>query len=215
MTATTFVEFADYVRPFIPGVPDTALQAAVRSASIEFCDQSMYWIYDHDPITTLADINEYDLDAPCDGIPARVLVAFFNDIPLVPKSEDQLVNLFGDNWRDRTGDPRYYLQDRYEDLIVAPCPTERTANAITLRIAVKPTQSSTEIDSDVYEQWAEYIGYGARARLHEIPNQMYSDPAMSARCWAMFKYGIGKAKIERNRSLTRARQFLQPSRGAL
>jgi len=215
MTATSFDTFAEYIRPYLPGVPDVALIHATRASCIEFCDRSMIWTYNHDNITTLANISEYDLDAPCNGIPARVLVAFFENIPLEPKSEDELISLFGDNWRERTGDPQYYLQDNAETLVVAPRPTERTANAISLIIAVKPTQSSTEVSSEVYEQWAEYIGYGARARLHEVPNQLYSDMAAANRYHSMFKHGISLAKIERNRSLTRARQYLQPNRGAL
>lgn len=216
MTDTTrFSEMLHLVRPNAPTAPEDLMVNALRQAAIQFCDETHYWLYDHDPITTLADIATYDLDAPCDGIVCRVVQAHFESRLMKPVSLDQIAQIYGTRWEAATGDPMYYLQDNYRELIVVPCPTERTANAIRLRLAVKPSQASEDIDTDVYDQWGEVLAHGALARIYGVPGQMYSDEGQSAKYWAMFTHGVGRGKIERNRSLTRNRPKARPGRGYL
>ncbi len=73
-----------------------------------------------------------------------------------------------------------------------------------LRTALAPTQDSTEIDSEIYEQWAEAIAWGARARLLAQPRQDYTDKAGAIEAAKMFNYHISRARIQMNKGLTRA-----------
>lgn len=213
MSTTRFDDMLHLVEPYVPFASKDQMVDALRQSAIEFCKETQVWVYEHDPITTLADISTYDLDCPCDGQVVRIMQAFFENCEMAPVSLDSVPKKFGYNWQTREGDPRYYLHDVPGEVIVVPRPTERTSNAITLRIAVAPTQTSDEIDTDVYNQWGETLAHGARARLHETPDQMYSDTAQADRNWALFNHGKGRAKIERNRSSTRMRPRLQPNYG--
>lgn len=212
MTSVTYDSFFPEVLPYVHDCPEIVAINAIRNTCIEFCDKSHYYIFEHDPIVGLAGVSSYDLDLPTGTTAARILDAWYDNNTLEPKSEDDLKRIFPLNWRTMEGQPSFYMSYVPDTVIISPTPSITETGALTLLVAIKPTRASTTIDSTIYERWAEQIGFGARARLYDTPNQPYADPAQAVKFRGWFESAIGEAKIERNRGLTRTTLRVRPPR---
>lgn len=201
--STRYENFLPEVLPYARDCPEVVAINAVRNACIDFCDQSLWLLYHHDPIDVVAGESTYELDLPDGTTTARILDAWYDSTPLAPIGEDDLKSMFYSDWRDALGEPRFYTHLDPSELVLAPIPQEDADEALAMIVALRPTRDSVEVDDTLYERWAEWIGWGARARLHDIPAQPFTDPAMAMKARQMFQHGIGLAKIERNRGLTR------------
>lgn len=204
--------FFPEVLPYVHDVPEFVAVNAIRNACIEFCDKSLYLQYTHDPITLLPRVSEYQLELPDDTVSARVVAGWVGNLPLTFKSEEDLQRIYPLDWRQMGGRPQYLTQRVSWEVIVAPFSDYKMLNGMKLIVALKPSRSSTTVDRVIHERWAEAIGFGARARLYDTPNQPYYDPqsAMKYRTW--FESAIGEAKTERNRGLTRNTTRVRPPR---
>lgn len=202
--------FLPEVLPYVPECPEIVAVNAIRNAVIEFCDKSLWLVYEHDPITIYANNGVYELDLPNETISARILDGWVNNLPVVPRGEDEIKRLYPFNWREIEGRPMSVTQLDPTEVIFVPRPTDSDVYTAQLLVALKPTRSSLNCDDSLFERWAEKIGFGARARLHELPGQTFSDPNLALRYRALFNQAIGEAKIERNRGLTRAAMRVRP-----
>lgn len=212
MSTTTYESFFPEVLPYVHDVPEFVALNAIRNACIEFCEKSDYLVTTLDPIPLIANISTYDLDLPTGTQLARIISAWVGNLPITFKSAEDLQRIYPLDWRQMGGRPQYLTQENPNEIIVVPFCDYSLPDGIKMIVAVKPTRSSTTIDSLVYERWAEHIGFGARARLYDTPNQPYHDPqqAMKFRTW--FESAIGEAKMERNRGLTRNTTRVRPPR---
>ncbi len=214
MTDTPLADFLPQVIPYMPSVPDPVALDAIRSALIDFCNASHWWLVEHDPVTTLKAVATYDLDPPVDAQVIRVHHAWHDGQALFPSSEDELHRLLGPTWYERTGTPRYISQMSSYEVMLTPTPEVATTNGLRMLVALAPSRGSDAVDEGLFNRWAEKIGYGARARLHETPNTTYYDPKAAVYYRRLFAAAIGEAKVERNRGLTRFQPHLRPPRGA-
>lgn len=209
---TTYDAFLPEVLPYVPECPEIVALNAVRNACIEFCEKSLYWLYTHDPITTLDNVASYDLSLPANTTTVAILDSWYINTPLMPKGEDELNRIYPLNWPSLYGTPKYLTQKTPNTVVLVPYPLIGVSQAFTLMVALKPTRASSGIDDSIYENWAEGIGYGARARIHSLPQQSFTDPMAALKYDAMFHTAVGKATVARNRGLARATQRVRPPR---
>lgn len=57
----------------VPGCPDTLVENNVRSSVIEFCQRSNAYQAELDPVTTVGNIFEYDLEPPSGTTVQKIL----------------------------------------------------------------------------------------------------------------------------------------------
>jgi hypothetical protein len=212
MSTVSYDLFLPEVMPYIHDTPEFVIINAIRNACIEFCDKSLLWQYEHDPITALPNVNTYEFDLPTGTTTARIMSAWYMNLPMMSKSEDDLYRIFPMDWRTMVGRPQFYTQNNASEVIIAPAPQILSVAGFKFIMALKPTRASTTIDGDIYERWAEHIAFGARARLYDTPNQPYSDPQQAIKYRQWFESAIGEAKVERNRGLNRATIKVRPPR---
>ena len=205
-----YEDFLTEVMPYVRDCPEFVAVNALRNAMIEFCDKSMLWQYEVDPIDTVAGTTEYTLALPNGTGLARIMDLFYNGHRLLPKSETELAKLYVDDWRSQEGEPSYYTQRWPNVVILCPAPSTSIQNGLDLLVALRPTRASIAVDDFLFERWAEEIAFGARARLMAISGQPYTDQVQASYYRAKFDAVIGKAKIELNRGLTRATQYVRP-----
>jgi len=210
MTDVTYDVYLREVLPLVPGVAEPVAINAIRNAVIEFCEGSDWLQFEHAPITTVPNVADYEFEFDGDYVEARVMTAYLNR-QLKPISEEELRQRYGStvNWRDLVGEPRFYIQMSKDMVRLVPMPLERVQNGLKMVIAIKPTRDSEGADETIYQQWAEGIAIGARARLHEIPGQPFYDPNTANVLRLRFRDVIAAARIERNRGLTRANLRVQ------
>jgi hypothetical protein len=84
-----------------------------------------------------------------------------------------------------------------------PIPYESRSDILSVRVAIAPTRDAESIDSEIYEQFAERIGYGARARLYNTPRQPYYDKNAALEMMKLFRTSISEVRIMVNKGLPR------------
>lgn len=200
-----YTEFFPEVMPYFPGIPEPLAINAVRNAAIEFCDKTDWLFYTPILQDLIAGEDEYDLtlDVPTDTTVARVQAVWCNDLPVLPKSEDDLRRLYGLDWRKQTGRPVYYTQYTNNTLVLAPTPSVSSSQALAMTLVLRPTRDSTTCDDSLHDRWVETIAYGARMRLHEAAGHAYENPQLAEKYRVLFKNGINQAIVERTRGLAR------------
>jgi hypothetical protein len=207
-----YEDFLPEVIPYVHDCPELVAVNAVRNACLEFCDASMWLLYEQPDILTVAGVGRYELDLPDFTQTARILEAWHNQYPLSPLSEDDLRKLYQFDWREVEGSPRYITSLTPNEVALVPSPTITSAGTLKSIVALRPTRDSIDIDDTIYDRWAEVIGTGARARLMSISNQPFYDPAGSAANRIAFKTGIANAARERLRGFQRSVSRVRPPR---
>ena len=203
-------KFMTEVLPYVHDCPEIAAINAIRNAVIEFCEESKILQETLDSITLIPKLNNYDLDVADGYRPVGVMQAWSSNLPMTPKSADDLGRIYPQDWREMSGNPQYFMQYRPDELIVVPFSDTRRVGALRVIVAIAPTRDSQEVEDIVWQKYAETIGFGARSRLYDTPNQPYYDPNFAQLFRAKFMNGIGKAKIDATRSFTRAGTRVRP-----
>lgn len=212
MAWAQFEAFLPEVLPYVRECPEIAAINAIRNTCIEFCEQSQFLRYQHDPITIAIGQAEYDLEVPAGYGVCAIIACNLGYRPLVPKAEEELVRIAGPSWRTEPGSLSYIVQDTYDTVRVVAVPDQLQDDPLTLTLAIRPLRSAVKIDAVILERWSEVIGYGTRARLHDTPGQPYSDMEAAKRFRKWFQSGYGRAKIEANRGLGRGPIVALPNR---
>ena len=180
------------VLPYVPLCPDTLVEQAIRSATIEFCERSKAFILDIDPLSTIAGVFEYDFDIPTGTEVHQILYMTYdgNDMdPISPRS----LELNYPDWRNRTGNPHVYLQKTPTTFWVVPVPSG--SKELILSVALKPTTASNNIDTTVANTYRDAIIYGALYRLLRMPNREWSDVGAAQEYLFQFTQEIQQAEL--------------------
>jgi hypothetical protein len=192
MSNISYEEFFPFVQPMVPSCPDPSMVVAIRSACIEFCEETNYLTEEVDE-TLLANESTYELSVPTHNSLNLILELYANGLKILPKSPLELEKMFnGMYWRDMPGPPRYYTMLNNNEITICPYPD--VVGTLTGRFSYAPTRSSTVVDERVFDDYAEVIAYGALARIHGQPDQAYSDPAKQMMAERKFMSGIANAK---------------------
>lgn len=211
MSTTAYDAFLPEVMPYLHGCPEVLALNAIRNAVIEFCEQSHWYLYTSPDIDVYTDEVEYTVLLPTDTRLALLQEAWFEDRPMEFKTPEEMGSMYQRDWRVISSAPRYITFLDPDVLQIVPSPQEDSAGGLRVIAAIAPTRSSTGADTSLFERWLEPIASGARWRLNDMPGQPFSDPAQAAKNRALFMYGISKAKIERNRGLTRGPVVARPA----
>jgi hypothetical protein len=130
--------------------------------------------------------------------------AYFNTNLLIPQPIDTLANIYrmGD-WQQVQGSPQYYTQIIKPEIRLVPYPYEDVPGALTVRVAIAPTRDSSEISSEIYENFLNVIANGARSILYGTPGQPYFDRVSAKDSERVYRAGVSDARIAVNKGLTR------------
>lgn len=175
MPTTNYTSWYDQVLVDIPGVLQALALDAIRNAAIEFCEKSLAWTHEHDPVSIAALVNVYDYSKPANAMVVRPLQAWVNERePILFKTPAELSDLLGD-WRAAKGAPQFITQVRPTQFYLVPKPTVSIANGLTLRVALKPSRASTGLETFLFEDYLDAITAGAKARLFAMPKKPWTD----------------------------------------
>ena len=201
--ATPYSTFLTKVSPEVPGCPLSVAEDAVREAAIEFCEKGWAWIHTPAAISSVANQGTYAFTPPVGAMVSRVLQAWYDNRQLVPRTADQLAEDYA-NWTTVTGSPKYMIQNDEENLTVVPNPTAAVVDAITMRVALRPTRASTDIETRIYEHHLDAIAMGAKAKLMMMADKTWSNLNMAATYQSMFDDKIAVARYKAQKGYGRA-----------
>lgn len=205
--------FYDYVMPEIPGVNTDLVDIYLRRAAIEFCEETAVYTADHDPISLIKGIAEYDLEPPEQETDiVSVKKAWVGDASIEYVSQDTL-NQRPTYWPNETAPrPTAFTQQTQTSLIVYPKPSESLRNGMHMKVVLRPALTATGIVDWMATKYIQEISDGAKAMLMAMPNKPWSQPEGAGLYRAQFEAGKTRATIEAQRSFTRASQQVQLKR---
>lgn len=201
---TSYESFFPYILPEVPGAPEPVILLAIRSAAIEFCERSLILTRDHDPVTLVEGIIDYDLEPPVkDTLIIKIQRAWVNGNKIDPLAPDfiaaaSVYNRLYEDYEAKPSTPQYYLQKEERSVTVWPVPDKNYRNGLTMRVALKPTRSSESVEDVIFEDYAEVIAAGALSRLMASTGKPYTNVQMAAVNKMMFDRGVNVAKLRAN-----------------
>ena len=189
----SFESLVKDVLPYVPGCPDSLIQTNIRSAAIELCEKSKAFTFDLDPITTISGEYEYEFDQPSGTDVHQILWATYDGHDLDPISPRSLELNYPD-WRDKTGTPTVYLQKTVNTFWLVPVPND--GKELLINVALKPTRTTNNIDTEFSNTYRDGIIYGTIFRLLRIPQKVWTDPIASADYFNLFQAEIADAELK-------------------
>ena len=84
--ATKYEALLPEIIPMVSGCPDTLIESNIRAAAIELCEKAPVYQQELDPVTTVANIYEYDLEPPSGAAVHKVMWLTFECHDLEPIS---------------------------------------------------------------------------------------------------------------------------------
>jgi hypothetical protein len=189
--ATTYESLLPEIIPMVPGCPDTLIENSIRSAVIELCDKTEIYQQELDPVTTVANIYEYDLEAPSQTTVCKILWVTHegNEIEAITTA---LLEQREPKWRDSNyyGTPKYFVKQTSTTFWMVPVPSETKVSSTIVRAVLKPTYGSTACDDDVMSDHRDTIVNGALFRLLRLPSKEWTDFAGAQVYAALFNEGL-------------------------
>lgn len=195
---TSHTSFLDYVLPHVPGCTNEMALQEIKNTIIDFCEKSLILQTDLDPITTIPNLADYDLEPDGDYLVVKIMKMWFKGVPLDPRALDEIYTPSAFNTKSgalvEKSDPRFYYQKDARTFSVYPIPNERDVSSITTRVALKPTRSAQTIDDLIFEEYAEIVGHGAVTRLALSPGKPYSSGQVAATHLQLYTAGLNVAR---------------------
>lgn len=167
-------DFYRYITMDVPGCPLPVVDQAIVDTAIEFCTRTGAWKSWTGPVTTVANIAEYDIDIPAGAIVRQVEAVAVGTKQLGAIS-DLLETGAMPNWQDNSGQPTQATYDD-ENKVVRVIPTPTLGNE-TMRFLVSfiPTYNATTVPDVLLQRYARGFGAGVKAAL-QLQKQAWGDP---------------------------------------
>ena len=205
----TYEDFYDEVLPYLPGCTPALAKVAIRNAVIDFCESSLIIQRDHDPVTVLAGIIDYDFEPPTGYLVTKIMRAWYKGSELQPTSPDDIDAsiLYNQTYPGATKvlqDPNAIIQKDERTYTLYPFPKETAAAALTMRVALKPSRSSSTIENVIFEDYAEVIGHGAKYRLMMSTNKPFTNADAASISKQLFDEGTNVARQRATRGYVRS-----------
>ena len=175
----TYADFLDNVMPDVPGCTKSMAENAIKNTIIHFCEKSLILQRNHDPLTCIEGISEYDFEPPSGQLVIKIMKMWVKGSELIALAPDdigvaEIYNTAFSGANTSKSDPVYYLQKEERIVSVYPIPSTTVASGFTIRVAYKPSRSATTVDDVLFEDYADIIGDGAKYRLFLSPGKPYS-----------------------------------------
>jgi len=194
MANVNWNQFHEYIMPNVQGCPLAIVNNAIKSSAIEFCERSLLWRLDAEPIDVTAGESRYSFLPPDGSRVIRVTHAVLNGLTLVPVSRKELNDAYIDWKTFEQTSPRMFFMDTPTSITLVGKPIEDSASGLRVQVALKPSRSATNCPDFLYEDWAETIAHGALYRLHSMVGKEWAKVDTVAEHYSRYRDGISRAK---------------------
>lgn len=191
--------FFDFISSDVPGCTQLSMRFALRQSAIAFCEQSLAWRVDHDPVAVITAISKYPFSPPAEAVVHAITYAAFNGKEI--KSRESENSIYMADWRNQTGAPQYVLGGATA-LTIVPKPS--SDGVLTMTVALKPSFDAAGIDDSLFDEFREAIVHGALASLMLSPKKPYSDAQLANYHAQLFRIKTGQAGVRVAKNYTRA-----------
>lgn len=177
----TWADFYQFCGADVPGVSIFAAERELRRATQEFCERTKAWKEDLDPAHIFPNVDLYDVE-----VPKGATIIKITEI----RQDGHAIHLM-------TPDSGYSSGIEFISPVqfrVVPMPVSRSR--LTMKAVLQPDHGAPGVADLIYNQYAELIGAGAKARLYLQPEKPYTNPALAAVEREKFEQGIARVKLD-------------------
>jgi len=186
--------FLPLVQPHAPGCPESIILNAIRNACIRVCTDS-WLVRENLPASDIvAGVDDYTITASPGNETIGLISFLHNKLELGKRTEEEL-DIIDSGWR--TADPgvaTYVMAPTPDRILLNRVPAETITGGMIVRIATRPTDSASEVNDLLFNDWRKAIKYGALEELYEIPEKGWSDMKQSIWYGGRFNYEIQRGK---------------------
>jgi hypothetical protein len=177
--------------------PAPLVDQAVVQTCIQFCrDTQVVQSVDSQPL--VAEQPDYDVDVPSGMALTSILAVWVGDTKLTGVGTDavRLAKAQDNGPTPETGAPKeFYQKTPFATAVsIYPVPQAVADGPLLVRAAFEPLFGSTQVDDVLYDRYGDVIALGAAARLMDLPDQVFSNPAAAAKYMSLFLGGVAKAR---------------------
>lgn len=163
--------FYPLVLPEVIGAPDPTVDQALVLATREFCQRTSAWTEWQDAQTAFTASNRFEFEIPAGAEVVKVARA------VIGKTDLDVLS-YRDVPADWVNPGSTMLRNKLvhfegAEFLVFPLPTD----SIRLQLAFKPTLSAKTIPDALFDDYAEDIASGAKARLMAMRGMPFADGA--------------------------------------
>jgi len=176
----TLESFLPEILPDVPGCPSDMAIRALRNTIVEFCEKSLIHQETLDAITVYENTTDYDLEPPKNYRVQKIMKVWYLGQELEALAPDGIglpdayrTGIAG--YTASKGPPAGYTQKDVDTFTILPIPDQKYASSLTMRVALVPLRTVTEVADFLFEIWGETLGFGTKARLMLTPGKPYSN----------------------------------------
>jgi hypothetical protein len=188
--------------PMVPGCPDMTIISNIRSATIEFCEQSEAYNVLLPHIARIAGVSEYNLRPPKCMTVHKIMQMAYDGVDIDPTS-NLLLDQRMPHWRTQAGIPKYFVKQNGDRVVIAPVSAGTEPMAVLCRAVLKPMHNAHSVETWFMNDYREAIINGALFRLLRIPSKAWQDTRAAGVYGQLFAGGIADAKLRSRQADTR------------
>ena len=205
----TLESFLPEILPDVPGCPSDMAIRALRNTIVEFCEKSLIHQDTMDAITVLQNVTDYDLEPPKNYRIQKIMKMWYLGQELEALAPDDLglpdayrTNIAG--YTASKGPPAGFTQKDVDTFTILPIPDQKYTSSLTMRVALVPLRTMTEVADFLFEIWGETIGFGTKARLMLTPGKPYSNNEAANFNQVRYMTGLNDARQRASRGNVRS-----------
>ncbi len=186
--------FINHVLPHASGIPRSMVIDEVRNAIIRLCEDSAIYRVDIPPADIQIGVDDYTIVPPTDTRVTTFVAFQYNGSPLSGYTEEELDQL-DYNWRlGKTGTPTAYTMLAPDRFKLNRIPEETIVDGMKIRIALKPTETTQEVDEVFYDDWQQAAISGALQNLLAMPKKPWTNAQLAKENGATFNGEVQRAR---------------------
>jgi len=184
------------IQPHIPGCPESIALDAIRNACIRFCKDTRLIRETLPADDIISTVDDYTMTASLNNDIVGIVHFLYDERELPGHTEEEL-DIIDNGWRTADpGEATAYMSISPNRFKLNRVPDETIVGGLIVRIATRPTDTATEVNDILFNDWRETIKYGALSELLEIPEKLWSDMKQSIWYGKRFNFGIQSGKAQ-------------------
>jgi len=208
MTIRVWSLFYDWVLPDLKGSPATSLvDHACREMSRAFCANTHAHKEDIPSINVVAGTANYAIvtSDPANLDVDRVLTAWYSGVEIEQKATDDLVDLYGTRWQEKTGTPLYFTQIDSGSVILVPAPDTSLTAGLKMSVSLMPTLAATGLADVIFDNWIDDIAKGIKAKFMLQDKKPWTNTELGMAYMAAFDGTVDSVRMLAQKAFGRAR----------
>jgi len=183
-------DFVAELRPYLNDCPDFIIEDMVIKVLSEVCTKTRCWQTTLAAVDVVAGTASYASTPPANSVVVEVLKVIYSDL-LLSGYDMETLDTETPAWRASTGpSATHYLGEAADTIRLIPTPTEDVTGALVVRVALRPTKTTTTVDDLLYkDEILPTVLAGTLAKLMLMPKK-WADPNLAVARGAEYRRGL-------------------------